>query len=196
MSDKIKLLPQNLINQIAAGEVVERPASVLKELIENSIDADSTHIVIKVEKGGTRLLSVADNGAGMSSKDAILAFERHATSKLSSPDDLFNIRTLGFRGEALASIAAVARVRLKTREKDAATGMYLEIDGGSLIKNMECGCPTGAEIEVRDIFYNMPARKSFLKAVSTEHGHILSIVTHQALAHRGIHFVLISGDKG
>src|SRR3990170_1668833 len=149
MPDKIKLLPQNLINQIAAGEVVERPASVLKELIENSIDADSTHIVIKVEKGGTRLLSVADNGAGMSGKDAILAFERHATSKLSSHGDLFNIHTMGFRGEALASIAAVARVRLKTREHEAAVGTCVEIAGGEFIKSTDAGCPPGTEIEVR-----------------------------------------------
>jgi DNA mismatch repair protein MutL len=196
MPDKIRHLPQDLINQIAAGEVVERPASVLKELIENSIDAESTHIVIKVEKGGTRFISVADNGIGMSGRDAGIAFERHATSKLGSADDLFNINTLGFRGEALASIASVARVSLKTRERSAATGTCVEIEGGSIIKSTECGCPPGTEIEVSDIFYNVPARRNFLKRVSTEHGHILSTVTHQALSHRNIHFMLTDVEKG
>ena len=196
MPDKIRHLPQDLINQIAAGEVVERPASVLKELIENSIDAESTHIVIKVEKGGTRLISVADNGTGMSGRDAGIAFERHATSKLGSADDLFNINTLGFRGEALASIASVARVSLKTRERSAATGTCVEIEGGSIIKSTECGCPPGTEIEVSDIFYNVPARRNFLKRVSTEHGHILSTVIHQALSHRNIHFMLTDVEKG
>ena len=126
MPDRIRHLPQELTNQIAAGEVVERPASVLKELVENSIDAEGTRIVIKIEKGGTRLISVADNGIGMSSKDAIIAFGRHATSKISSKEDLFNIHTLGFRGEALASIAAVAKVRLKTREHEAVVGTCVE----------------------------------------------------------------------
>jgi len=196
MPDIIKHLPQDLINQIAAGEVVERPSSVLKELVENSIDADSTQISIKVDKGGTKLISVSDNGTGMSGRDANIAFERHATSKLSSSDDLFNIHTLGFRGEALASIAAVARVSLKTRERNALTGTFMEIEGGSILKNTECGCPPGTEIEVRDIFYNVPARKNFLKAVSTEHGHILSTVIHQALSHINIHFILNGGNKG
>ncbi|MCC7203027.1 MAG: DNA mismatch repair endonuclease MutL [Nitrospirae bacterium] len=196
MSDIIRHLPQDLINQIAAGEVVERPASVLKELIENSIDAESTQITIKVDKGGSKFISVADNGTGMSRRDACSAFERHATSKLVSSDDLFNIRTLGFRGEALASIAAVSRVSLKTRERAALTGTFIEITGGSILKNTECGCPQGTEIEVRDIFYNVPARKSFLKAVSTEHGHILSTVTHQALSNTNIHFILTGdGDR-
>ncbi len=196
MPDKIRHLPQDLINQIAAGEVVERPASVLKELVENSIDAESTHIAIRVERGGTTLISVADNGIGMSSRDALIAFERHATSKLVSSDDLFNIHTLGFRGEALASIASVAKVSLKTRERSAVTGMSVEIEGGSILKSTECGCPPGTEIEVRDIFYNVPARRSFLKGVSTEHGHILSTVIHQALSHSNIHFILTGGDKG
>ncbi len=194
MPDIIRHLPQDLINQIAAGEVVERPASVLKELVENSIDADSTQITIKVVKGGTKLISVSDNGTGMSGRDARIAFERHATSKLRSPDDLFNIRTLGFRGEALASIAAVARVGLKTRERNSLTGTFIEIEGGGIFKDTECGCPPGTEIEVRDIFYNVPARKGFLKSVSTEHGHILSTVIHQALSHINIHFVLAGGE--
>src|SRR3989337_853492 len=197
MPDIIKRLPQDLINQIAAGEVVERPASVLKELVENSIDADSTQITIRVDKGGTKLISVSDNGIGMSVSDANIAFERHATSKLISSDDLFNIHTLGFRGEALASIASVAKVSLRTRERNALTGTFMEIEGGSILKNTECGCPPGTEIEVRDIFYNVPARKNFLKAVSTEHGHILSTVLHQALSHINIHFILTGGeDRG
>src|SRR3990170_2989154 len=196
MPDIIKRLPQDLINQITAGEVVERPASVLKELVENSIDADSTQITIRVDKGGTKLISVSDNGIGMSVSDANIAFERHATSKLISSDDLFNIHTLGFRGEALASIASVAKVSLRTRERNALTGTFMEIEGGSILKNTECGCPPGTEIEVRDIFYNVPARRSFLKTVSTEHGHILSTVIHQALSHINIHFILTGGDKG
>ncbi len=196
MPDRIKHLPQELANQIAAGEVVERPASVLKELIENSIDAEGTQIAIRIEKGGTRLISVADNGIGMSSKDAIMAFGRHATSKISSKEDLFNIHTLGFRGEALASIAAVARVRLKTRERSAAAGTCVEIEGGSLIKSTDIGCPGGTEIEVRDIFYNVPARKGFLKGSATELGHMLSIVTHHALAYEDIHLTLMNADRG
>ena len=193
MPDIIKRLPQDLINQIAAGEVVERPASVLKELVENSIDANSTQITIRVDNGGTKLISVSDNGIGMSVSDANIAFERHATSKLISSDDLFNIHTLGFRGEALASIASVAKVSLRTRERNAQTGTFMEIEGGSILKNTECGCPPGTEIEVRDIFYNVPARRSFLKTVSTEHGHILSTVIHQALSHINIHFILTGG---
>src|SRR3989304_894365 len=196
MPDIIKRLPQDLINQIAAGEVVERPASVLKELVENSIDANSTQITIRVDNGVTKLISVSDNGIGMSVSDANIAFERHATSKLISSDDLFNIHTLGFRGEALASIASVAKVSLRTRERNALTGTFMEIEGGSILKNTECGCPPGTEIEVRDIFYNVPARRSFLKTVSTEHGHILSTVIHQALSHINIHFILTGGDKG
>lgn len=196
MPDRIKHLPQELANQIAAGEVVERPASILKELIENSIDAGGAHIVAGVERGGTKLIAVADDGTGMSDRDAITAFDRHATSKLSSKDDLFNIHTLGFRGEALASIAAVAMVRLKTRERDAAVGTCVEIEGGRLVKSTETGCPVGTEIEVRDLFYNMPARKSFLKSYTTELGHMLNTVTHYALAYEHIHFALNNLDRG
>src|SRR4030066_2191941 len=195
MSDIIKHLPQDLINQIAAGEVVERPASVLKELVENSIDADSTQISIRVDKGGTKLISVSDNGIGMSGRDANIAFERHATSKLISSDDLFNIHTLGFRGEALASIAAVSRVSLKTRERNAFTGTFMEVEGGSILKNTEGGCPPGTEFEVRDIFYTVAARKNFLKTVSTDHGHILPTVIHQAFSHINIHFMLTGGEE-
>jgi len=196
MPDKIKHLPQELINQIAAGEIVERPASVIKELIENSIDAASTHIVIKMEKGGTKLISVSDNGIGMSSRDAMFAFDRHATSKISSKDDLFNIHTLGFRGEALASIAAVARIRLKTRERDSDTGTYIEIEGGKLINNLNIGCPAGTEIDVKDLFFNIPVRKGFLKSPTTELGHIISIVTHTAVPYNEVHLTLINAERG
>src|SRR3990172_4764962 len=196
MPDRIRHLPQELTNQIAAGEVVERPASVLKELVENSIDAEGTRIVIKIEKGGTRLISVADNGIGMSSKDAIIAFGRHATSKIFSKEDLFNIHTLGFRGEALASIAAVAKVRLKTSEPEAAVGTCVEIAGGEFIKSTDAGCPPGTEIEVRDLFYNVPARKSFLKGQATELGHMLNIVTRHALGYKNIHLTLMNMNKG
>lgn len=196
MPDRIRHLPQDLANQIAAGEVIERPASVIKELVENSIDAESMHIVVKMEKGGAQLISVADNGIGMNAHDALAAFDRHATSKISSKDDLFNIHTLGFRGEALASIAAVARVRMKTREKEADSGTYVEIEGGKLIKSTDIGCPPGTEIEVRELFYNVPARKSFLKGPSTETGHMINIVTQCALAYPDIHLTLINADKG
>lgn len=195
MPDRIRHLPQDLANQIAAGEVIERPASVIKELVENSIDAGSRHIVVKMEKGGAQLISVADNGIGMSAHDALAAFGRHATSKISSKDDLFNIHTLGFRGEALASIAAVARVRMKTREREADSGTCVEIEGGKLIKSTDIGCPSGTEIEVRELFYNVPARKSFLKGPATETGHMINIMTRCALAYPEIHLVLIHSDK-
>lgn len=196
MPNRIRHLPQDLADQIAAGEVIERPASVIKELVENSIDAESMHIVVKMGRGGAQLISVADNGIGMSAHDALAAFDRHATSKISSKDDLFNIHTLGFRGEALASIAAVARVRMKTREREADSGTCVEIEGGKLIKSTEIGCPSGTEIEVRELFYNVPARKSFLKGQATETGHMINIVTQCALACPEIHFVLINSDKG
>lgn len=195
MPDRIKHLTQDLANQIAAGEVVERPAAVLKELIENSIDADSMQITVRIEKGGTRLVSVADDGIGMSRHDALLAFDRHATSKISHSDDLFNIRTMGFRGEALASIASVAHVSLTTRERDETVGTNIEIEGGRLVKSTDAGCPEGTVIEVRDIFYNVPARKSFLKSPQTEMSHILNIVTHNALANKAIHFSVFDANR-
>ncbi|MBI5192622.1 MAG: DNA mismatch repair endonuclease MutL [Nitrospirae bacterium] len=195
MPDRIKHLTQELANQIAAGEVVERPAAVVKELIENSIDAGASQIIIRIEKGGARLISVADDGIGMSRNDAIVAFDRHATSKISANEDLFNIHTMGFRGEALASIASVARVSLNTRERHEIAGTFIEIEGGRLIKSTDTGCPEGTEIEVRDLFFNVPARKSFLKSQNTENGHILSIVTHNALANKGLHFTLYDVNR-
>lgn len=196
MPDRIKHLTQDLANQIAAGEVVERPAAVLKELIENSIDAQAGQITVKIEKGGTMLISVADDGIGMSRNDALLAFDRHATSKISSRDDLFNIHTMGFRGEALASIASVARVSLRTRERHETIGTYVEIEGGRLVKSTDAGCPEGSEIEVRDIFFNVPARRSFLKSPNTELVHMLNIITQNALANHALHFSLFDANRG
>lgn len=179
----IHILPEAVANKIAAGEVVERPASIVKELLENSLDAGAHRIDVQVEAGGRRLILVEDDGSGMSRDDAMLAFERHATSKIRSADDLFEVSTLGFRGEALPSIAAVSRVLLQTRAEADAAGTQLEIHGGRLRAVTEVARPPGTRFEVRDVFYNTPARRKFLKSESTELGHITGLVTHYALAH-------------
>src|SRR5437660_1577325 len=189
---RIRVLSDNVANQIAAGEVVERPASVVKELLENSLDAGATRIRIDVEAGGRKLIAITDNGCGMGQDDAMLAFERHATSKIHDADDLLNIDTLGFRGEALPSIASVSRLVLETRQANDASGTCIEIAGGKLLKVEERGAPAGTAITVRDLFFNTPARKKFLKAESTELSHIASLVTHYALAHPDKHFELHS----
>jgi DNA mismatch repair protein MutL len=189
---RIRVLSDNVANKIAAGEVVERPASVVKELLENSLDAGATRIRIEVEAGGRKLIAIADNGCGMGQDDAMLAFERHATSKIHNADDLLNIDTLGFRGEALPSIASVSRLTLETRQKEDAAGTRIAIAGGKLLKVEETGVPPGTAITVRDLFFNIPARKKFLKAESTELSHIASLVTHYALAHPDKHFELHS----
>jgi DNA mismatch repair protein MutL len=189
---RIHVLPEHVANKIAAGEVVERPASVLKELLENSLDAGATRIRVQVEGGGKKLIQVADNGCGMVRDDALLAFERHATSKIKDAEDLLNIHTLGFRGEALPSIASVARVLLETRAMDEDGGTVLEIAGGKILRVEEAGLPQGTSLAVRDLFFNTPARKKFLKAESTELSHIASLVTHYALAHPEKHFELHS----
>jgi DNA mismatch repair protein MutL len=189
---RIRVLSDNVANKIAAGEVVERPASVVKELLENSLDAGATRIRIEVEGGGRKLISIVDNGCGMGQDDAMLAFERHATSKIHDADDLLNIDTLGFRGEALPSIASVSRLTLETRQASDAAGTKVEIAGGKLFKVEETGVPSGTAIAVRDLFFNVPARKKFLKAESTELSHIASLVTHYALAHPDKHFELHS----
>ena len=189
---RIHVLSENVANKIAAGEVVERPASVVKELIENSLDAGSTRIRIQVEAGGKKLIQTTDNGCGMVRDDALLAFERHATSKIKNAEDLLSVATLGFRGEALPSIASVSRLRLETRAPDEASGTVVEINGGKIFKVEEAGLPVGTSIEVRDLFFNIPARKKFLKAESTELSHIASLVTHYALAHPDKHFELHS----
>jgi DNA mismatch repair protein MutL len=192
---RIHVLPEHVANKIAAGEVVERPASVLKELLENSLDAGATRIRVQVEGGGKKLIQVTDNGCGMVRDDALLAFERHATSKIQNADDLLNIHTLGFRGEALPSIASVARVLLETRAPDEPGGTVVEIAGGKILRVEEAGLPQGTSLAVRDLFFNTPARKKFLKAESTELSHIASLVTHYALAHPEKHFELHSATE-
>jgi len=187
---RIRILSDQVANQIAAGEVVERPASVVKELLENSLDAGATRIRLEVEGGGRKLIRIADNGHGMGRDDALLAFERHATSKLRSSDDLLSIATLGFRGEALPSIASVARVTLETRAPEDAVGTSLEIAGGNLLRVDDAGLPAGTTIAVRDLFFNTPARRKFLRSEQTELGHVAALVTHYALAHPTKHFEL------
>ena len=192
---RIHVLPEHVANKIAAGEVVERPASVVKELLENALDAGSTRIRIQVEAGGKKLIQITDNGCGMVRDDALLAFERHATSKIKNAEDLLSVATLGFRGEALPSIASVARLRLETRAPEEASGTIVEINGGKIFKVEEAGLPAGTSITVRDLFFNTPARKKFLKAESTELSHIASLVTHYALAHPDKHFELHSATN-
>ena len=192
---RIHVLPERVANQIAAGEVVERPASVVKELLENALDAGSTRIRIQVEAGGKKLIQIVDNGCGMVRDDAMLAFERHATSKIKDTDDLLTVSTLGFRGEALPSIASVARLHLETCAADEPSGTVIEINGGKMARVEEAGLPHGTSITVRDLFYNTPARKKFLKSESTELSHIASLVTHYALAHPQKHFELHSATN-
>ncbi|HLB88894.1 MAG TPA: DNA mismatch repair endonuclease MutL [Terriglobales bacterium] len=192
---KIHNLPEHVANKIAAGEVVERPASVVKELLENSLDAASTRIRIQVEGGGKKLIQITDNGCGMVRDDALLAFERHATSKIKNAEDLLSVATLGFRGEALPSIASVSRLRLETRTPEEAAGTVVEINGGKIFRVEEAGLPVGTSITARDLFFNIPARKKFLKAESTELSHIASLVTHYALAHPDKHFELHSATN-
>ncbi len=192
---RIHVLSEHVANKIAAGEVVERPASVVKELIENSLDAGAKRVRVNVEAGGKKLIQVVDDGCGMVRDDAMLAFERHATSKLKNPEDLLSIATLGFRGEALPSIASVARVRLETRAAEDASGTVLEIAGGKILKIEEAGLPAGTAIAVKDLFFNTPARKKFLKSESTELSLIASLVTHYALAHPEMHWELHSATN-
>lgn len=180
---RIRVLSDHVANKIAAGEVVERPASVVKELLENSLDAGASSIRVEVENGGRRLIRIADDGCGMLRDDALLAFERHATSKLHDVKDLLSIATLGFRGEALPSIASVSRLLLETRSADEDTGSRIEIAGGKILHFDEIARATGATISVRDLFFNVPARKKFLRSEQTELAHIASLVTHYSLAH-------------
>ncbi|MGE5206703.1 MAG: DNA mismatch repair endonuclease MutL [Chlamydiota bacterium] len=213
---KIHVLPEHVANKIAAGEVVERPASVVKELLENALDAGARRIRVNVEAGGKKLIQITDDGCGMSRDDAMLAFERHATSKIRTADDLLSVATLGFRGEALPSIASVSRLRLETcaetqeaqnvwgrgsapsmggsetRPHISTAGTIIEINGGKLVRVEEAGLPAGTSMAVRDLFFNVPARKKFMKAESTELSHIASLVTHYALAHPDKHFELHS----
>jgi DNA mismatch repair protein MutL len=192
---RIHVLSEAVANKIAAGEVVERPASVVKELLENSLDAGSTRVRIQIEAGGKKLIQITDNGCGMVRDDALLAFERYATSKLKNAEDLLNVATLGFRGEALPSIASVSRLRLETRADEDAAGTIVEINGGKIFKVEEAGLPVGTSTTIRDLFFNTPARKKFLKSESTELSHIASLVTHYALAHPDKHFELHSATN-
>lgn len=194
MIDRIKILPDSIANQIAAGEVIQRPASVVKELIENAVDAKSTKITVNIKDAGKTLIQVIDNGFGMSETDARLAFERHSTSKIESSEDLFNLHTKGFRGEALASIASIAQVELKTKTDETQVGTLIEINGSELIKQEDIVCKTGSSFAVKNLFFNVPARRRFLKADSTELRHIIAEFKRVALTHPEIEFELINND--
>lgn len=186
----IKRLPSQLANQIAAGEVVQRPASVVKELLENAIDAGATEITLSVRDGGRTLISIQDNGSGMNAADALLCFERHATSKIDVIDDLFKLTTMGFRGEALASIGAIAHVDLKTKPADKVTGFHVRIEGGIFVSQDEVVCQNGTLIEVKNLFFNVPARRNFLKSDSIEFNHIEDAFLHVSISHPEIGFIL------
>lgn len=194
MPDSIRLLPDAIANQIAAGEVVQRPASVVKELMENAVDAGASEIKVIIKEAGKSLIQVMDNGSGMSETDARLCFERHATSKIKEAADLFTIRTMGFRGEAMASIAAVAQVELKTRQEDDETGILIEIEGSELKTNEAVACPKGTSIAVKNLFYNVPARRNFLKSNPVETKHIIDEFQRVALAYPEIGFALLQND--
>ena len=187
---RINLLPEHIYNKIAAGEVVERPASVLKELLENSLDAHASKISVRIQKAGSDMISVVDDGDGMDADDALLCFEPHATSKIRQESDLFGITTMGFRGEALPSIASVSKVTLRTRRQDSPEGCEVIIHGGKMLSDRPAGCAPGTEIVVRDLFYNTPARKKFLRSSGTEEHHIAEMMTNLALAHPEISFEL------
>jgi len=195
VADIIELLPDNIANQIAAGEVIQRPASAVKELLENAVDAGATNIQLIITDAGKTLVQVIDNGNGMSETDARMSFERHATSKIKAIDDLFHIKTMGFRGEALASIAAVAQVELKTRRAEDELGTYIEIENSSVIKQEPCACPVGTSICMKNVFFNVPARRNFLKSNPAEMRHIVDEFIRVALSFPGIFFSLTSNGQ-
>ena len=192
---RIHRLPLHLANQIAAGEVVERPASVVKELVENALDAGARRIAVAIELGGKKSLRVEDDGEGMDAEDARLAIERHATSKIAGADDLAAIRTLGFRGEALPSIASVSHFTLRTRARGSATGTEIRVNGGTISSEREVGVPEGTSIVVEDLFYNLPARRKFLKSDTAESTQISRLVTQMALGYPEVGFSLTSGGR-
>ncbi len=187
---KIKLLNEEVTNKIAAGEVIERPASVVKELVENAIDADATRIQVKVKNGGKDSIQVIDNGSGIAAEEVELAFERHATSKIEEANDLFALRTLGFRGEALPSIAAVSRIEVTTKPEDSLSGTKVQVEGGEIVEKSSCGCAQGTNIIVEDLFFNTPVRYKYLKQTATEMGHITDIINRLSLAYPEISFTL------
>lgn len=195
MSDIIKLLPDHIANQIAAGEVIQRPASVVKEMVENSIDAGATKIRVVIKDAGKTLIQIIDNGYGMSPADALMSFERHATSKVSKAEDLFSLRTKGFRGEALASVAAIAHVTLKTKRPEDETGTMIIMEGSKCVSNEPCVCPDGTSFEVKNLFFNVPARRNFLKSDSVEFNHIADEFERIALAHPDLSFALYHNDQ-
>lgn len=195
MADIIRLLPDNIANQIAAGEVIQRPSSAVKELLENAVDAGASEIQLIVKDAGKALLQVIDNGSGMSETDARMSFERHATSKIASINDLFHIRTMGFRGEALASIAAVSQVELKTRQQGQELGILIEVDNSVVKKQEPCACAPGTSIAMKNLFFNVPARRNFLKSNATEMRHIIDEFIHVALAFPSIFFSLNSNGQ-
>jgi DNA mismatch repair protein MutL len=195
MSGVIKLLPDHVANQIAAGEVIQRPASVVKELLENSIDAGAKKIQLIIKDAGKTLIQVIDNGSGMSAIDALMCFERHATSKIQNADDLFNIGTKGFRGEALASIAAIAHITLKSKQAENELGANIIMEGSIVKSNEPCACPDGTSIEVKNLFYNVPARRKFLKSNAVETKHIIEEFQRVAFVHPSIEFILVHNDQ-
>jgi len=192
---KINLLPREISELIAAGEVIDRPCSIVKELLENSIDSGATAITVEIKNGGTSFIRISDNGCGISEEDVPTAFLRHATSKIKNKDDLDTIMTLGFRGEALASVAAVAKVEVLTKLRDEQYGTHYVIEGGEEKLSEKCGCPDGTTIIVRDIFYNVPARRKFLKKDVTEGNSIASVIQKIALSHPEISLKLIRDNK-
>ncbi|MCS6861629.1 MAG: DNA mismatch repair endonuclease MutL [Abditibacteriales bacterium] len=195
MPNRILILPEDVASKIAAGEVIERPASVVKELVENALDAGARRVEVEAVEGGKKLIRVRDDGCGMSQQDAVLAFQRHATSKIQSAEDLFRIRTLGFRGEALPSIAAIAQVEVVTREADADAGTRVVIEGGAVTDLKEVGCPPGTTVTVKNLFFNTPARLKFLKTDATEAGHISELLSRFALCHHDVAFSLVHNGQ-
>jgi len=191
----IQILPEKITNKIAAGEVIERPASVVKELVENSLDAGAGKIEVELKEGGTKLIRVVDDGEGMSREDISLAFVSHATSKLEDEEDLFSVSTMGFRGEALSSIGAVSRAKITSRTRDSDAGHSIEVEGGVIGQVKTAGAPPGTQVEVRDLFYNVPVRRKFLKTTATEMAHISEALTRLALARPDVRFVLRHNDR-
>jgi DNA mismatch repair protein MutL len=195
MADIIQLLPDSVANQIAAGEVIQRPASVVKELAENAVDAQADRITVNIKDAGKTLIQIIDNGTGMSETDARLAFERHSTSKIQNADDLFAIRTMGFRGEALASIAAIAHVELKTKQAHQEIGTHIQIEGSKVVSQEPTSCSTGSNFAIKNLFYNVPARRKFLKSNTAEFGHIINEFQRVALANPDIEFKLYHNES-